>query len=157
MQYITFACLQLANHKIYLEGFLPAQITILGRTFAKHLSLQIIILPFTVSCFDLPGPRYAVTKSHNGNIFVHFGILAILARVMSGLSSKKSATLRRFLVKCAPVGIFFWHFSLLVSREIIWTPCNYRKKLKLWSLDLEFDAYNNQQQHSASPFMIKAV
>ena len=37
--------LQLENSKIYLEGFPPAQITFVGTTFAKHLSLWNAIFP----------------------------------------------------------------------------------------------------------------
>ena len=34
-----------ANSKIYQEGFPPPRISIVGTTFAKHLSLQIVIFP----------------------------------------------------------------------------------------------------------------
>ena len=45
----TFAGLQLTDRKNYLEGFPPVEITTVGTTFAKHLSLQIIIFSFTLS------------------------------------------------------------------------------------------------------------
>jgi len=41
----TFARLQLANSKIYREGFPPARINIVGKTFAKHLCLWNAIFP----------------------------------------------------------------------------------------------------------------
>ena len=43
------ACLQLANSKIYQGGFPPMQISIVGTTFAKYLSLQNVIFPVKMS------------------------------------------------------------------------------------------------------------
>ena len=67
----ALACLQLANSKIYREGFPPARIRIVGTTFAKHLFFCSLIM----EVFNVPGKLHFDVNDVRGLHFLYLFII----------------------------------------------------------------------------------